>query len=1003
MSFASRRSQSAAIQANGSRAMSLMTPRATGDLTSKDDPLQPLRAMADRVGKEVEQFAERVDHWHTHGNEDKKAKYQTTLRMVGKFRDLADSTIKELKKQSDAENKGELNKSVRRRIKTLAELPNMRPGDDLGMPFQSVVPSIESRSTPEASNVRELRQWQAELATWDLVRIIIEQYHPEPGTNVVAEKQARLAQVGGAKRYCPNSEIWNRFLLEDDQAKEKVVVLRWLQQTAERSESAVESITEQLKALSGKDTNTWTSGWLDTKSRIKQEKRLQALEDPLDPAVGLMSSDRSTKLVTQLDPDVPTRQSRDLEKADEYYERALWMVCYEMMRRGVPWEDIADWCKERNETWRGVSIGAAYESHPDGGPNLAGPTVGYLFRRACFYAARGARTPYEGAVYGLLSGHLARVETVCRTWDDHLYARYNSLLLSRFDVYLQKADTPRVSHQLAQKFIFQDEVAKMGDWESSTRHVVNILKQQEATAAESLSPMKLIQGSLISRDVGKLVFKVGVAIAILFQEDDRPVNLIIDPESHPHTPGPKTPNAQRTITAEAYYQSLAADPDALRILVHIFITFRMGLGLLSTQRYDQWAAMDNVIVAYIEFLRISKRISLIPLYAAQLSGDRGVHCLARILPGIKNDEEQKNYITLMGSYRIDVISVIAENCSLAIRGTGLDPSGAKHISKIELLEPTNESDYLWPGQRIHGEFPGLEINPKEEAMIESLQWWNHLDKESAQTFVDLQESLEYFLLNGRIGAAEKLIDEMSVESLSLSRTEALCGYPFDFTQPGTEEQDDIQVAQASRKTVPSRTSLRLSNIPSAYEHTQHVLNLRQLSSTYYELQQLVRLIVLFREWREEEDNMINLRDQKAKISPKRIKEVFEAIQATIGPLLESFIEPTQEADLWKIRKAYFPEVIIAYISVTQAAAFFVHRDHAAKAMDIATIVADEDKEWLQRLFLETGRMSELVDTLAQVGRAMVRIGDLGDAKKIPTKKRGNRGETLRIWDLNTRN
>ncbi|KAH7082827.1 hypothetical protein BKA63DRAFT_549338 [Paraphoma chrysanthemicola] len=46
--------------------------------------------MAERVGKEVEKFAERLDPWHTHGNEAERAKYQTTVKMIGKFRDVAE-------------------------------------------------------------------------------------------------------------------------------------------------------------------------------------------------------------------------------------------------------------------------------------------------------------------------------------------------------------------------------------------------------------------------------------------------------------------------------------------------------------------------------------------------------------------------------------------------------------------------------------------------------------------------------------------------------------------------------------------------------------------------------------------------------------------------------------------------------------------------------------------------------------------------------------------------
>ena len=112
-----------------------------------------------------------------------------------------------------------------------------------------------------------------------------------------------------------------------------------------------------------------------------------------------------------------------------------------------------------------------------------------------------------------------------------------------------------------------------------------------------------------------------------------------------------------------------------------------------------------------------------------------------------------------------------------------------------------------------------------------------------------------YVVHGRIGAAEKLVAELSVEYLSQSRTQALCGYPFDFTQPGTEDQDEIKVTQAARYATPTRASLPLSQIPSADEHMQHVLNLRQLSATYGELQQIVRVIALYREWHEEEETL----------------------------------------------------------------------------------------------------------------------------------------------------
>jgi nuclear pore complex protein Nup107 len=708
--------------------------------------------MAERVGKEVEKFAERVDHWHTHGNDTDRTKYQTTVKMIGKFRDVAESQVKELKKAHAAEHKGEQDRSTRRRIQDMAEAPDANAPSTFGQSTKSTAVSFDS-NTEESESLRNLRQWQAELATWELVRIVIDRNHPEPGTDVAAEKQTRLSKVGGNKRYSPNKEIWDRFLVEDDLAKEKAVILRWLEQTARNDRNGVESITAQLESQSGKGELIWTNGWLDTKSKIKQAKRLEGSDQPLQPdGINIKTADRTQNLVTQLDPDAPTRQKRVLEKQDEFFERALWMECYEMLRRGTPWKDICEWAQERNEAWRGVSVGAAYEAHPDGGPNVAGPTVGYLFRRMCFYAARGARIPYEGAVYGLLSGDLKQVQVACHSWDDHLHAHYNALLLSRFDRYLQQNHPDRVNQSLAQKFVFQDAAANIGDWETASRKVVDLLKQQKSIAHEATQPIKLIQGALIGRTLNDLVLKVGTAIADMLVNDERPVNLILHPDCDIKVPGSKPVGDERVYTAEQYYQTLASDPHAFRILVHLYIAFGKGFHVLGSTNMSRWIAMDNIMAAYIEFLRVSQRIQLIPLYAAQLLPERAAHCLARVLPDIKNTGEQRRCVALLEQYRIDVVEVIAQSFTFAFKNSGFTHFDentytviTKPIKRFRILERVAGESALWPGYKVQREFDGDTIEPKEEAVIEALQWYHYVGSDSIQTFEHLKNALIIFL------------------------------------------------------------------------------------------------------------------------------------------------------------------------------------------------------------------------------------------------------------------
>ena len=102
--------------------------------------------------------------------------------------------------------------------------------------------------------------------------------------------------------------------------------------------------------------------------------------------------------------------------------------------------------------------------------------------------------------------------------------------------------------------------------------------------------------------------------------------------------------------------------------------------------------------------------------------------------------------------------------------------------------------------------------------------------------------LTWFIVNGRLAAAEKVISDLSVESLSLSRTEALLGYPFDFTTAGAEEQDEQQLHEHrdNLSTSARAAAMPLAQLPDADQHREIVDNLRKSSTAYYTLQQIVR-------------------------------------------------------------------------------------------------------------------------------------------------------------------
>jgi nuclear pore complex protein Nup107 len=267
------------------------------------------------------------------------------------------------------------------------------------------------------------------------------------------------------------------------------------------------------------------------------------------------------------------------------------------------------------------------------------------------------------------------------------------------------------------------------------------------------------------------------------------------------------------------------------------------------------------------------------------------------------------------------------------------------------------------------------------------------------------------------------------------------GYPFDIMHPDATEQDETALYE-HRKTVPVKSLTRIEDLPDADHHAALVQELRVSSAGYYELQLIVRILVMFRDWRNEEAIVVESvvpfptfhaliafinpytkiphshRENTLKGAPdlpkpdlSTIKHLLESIEAVFHTLISSItnntsIETPSTADhAWKVRCAYIPEIVLAYLAVLYTAATFLKPEIAAilvvKAMEIANLVADDEHIWLQQVFVDTKRMRELVDALARISQVMLKLGDF-DPKKSVVKKRGSKGETIRIWDLNAK-
>lgn len=683
--------------------------------------------MADRVGKEVEGFAKRLDHWYTKSSENENAKHKATVKVLDSFRDFAESNVEELKKAVPVIDKDGLNGTLEQHTKRA----------------EHTEPHAYTNHRHKDKSARGLPEWQAELATWELARLVFDLRHPQPGTDTEAAKNTKLRNAGGLDRRSPKAEVWERFIISDDLGREKKAVLRWLQQTANSSERNEDLIMEEWAKQSGKDVDTWTSGWLETKATIKHTKIALGVEGPLDSNVKVSGRTTDGALVTRLDPDAQTRQQCALEKPDVYYENALWKACYEMLRRGDPPSKINDWFKAKKQGYRAICIGASGEVWPDGAPNISPPDFGYLFRRTAYLAAQSASYPYEGAAYGMVSGNFQRIQAISSSWDDHLYAYYNALLLSRFDRYLlaEPQDQPRAQKHPQLNFPGVMEHIN-NDWENATQKVVELLAQDPATSHEAKTPIKLIQSALLTGTLDDLICKVGVAIADAVQARSSVPTFIVDPDHNADDAfaagqeGVFSCRGTRSVIVPDYYQRFLHDSHALRILVHIFIVFGNPRDPLSRERRFEYFARGNVIAAYVEYLRLAQRLQPIPLYAAHLERWRASMTLGRILPAVTDPDEQKRYVKLMRGYGLKVEKTLLQYFNFALAQTGLVVGFPRHevaepISKYELLDIPRQghATYRWPnGQHIKDQVIDPTTRREHIAVVDCLLWYSHLKK-----------------------------------------------------------------------------------------------------------------------------------------------------------------------------------------------------------------------------------------------------------------------------------
>ncbi|KAL9103799.1 MAG: hypothetical protein Q9163_001208 [Psora crenata] len=940
--------------------------------------IHPLQATADRVGKQVEQFAENLDRYNQNNSQKQKIlsrNCRCVLPLVNSYQNIARKTVQHLQTMHGSEKQRELVKEARYKIRS-----------------RSVQYRSSRDSTPGSdgedhnlTTVADLKRWETEERTWDLLSRMLQVEYPvsESERSQMAPQEGiiRPGKTTNVHPYSTEKEVWDSYLALDDQAWERHTVIEWLKRSANDSRADIQQVVQQLESDADRGSGLQAHSWLYTREAIKGQKRLRSWPrafEPDDPGLetSLMNAEKTEALVTQLDPDVITRQGRKLEKQDLYFERAIWLACWEMVRRGKPWEDVKDWCAERVEQWRAAVMQSGLRTASMDTPEAANWQSRFLWRKTCAIAAKdGGIDDYERAVYGVLSGYLPSVQHVSRSWDDQLFAHYNAFLLHSFDRYIKQNFVDRVPSALASKDGAFNFSTFAGQRALSGNQIVEKLKLADVTKEEAREPFKMLQGSLIAKNFDGFTFAQGVKLTQAANAHDSSKIL----------PRMECNAVEESITAPITMQ----DYDMLRLITHIIFVYQ-DLGF-DFGEGDRLFATESFIVAYVDYLSKAGKQQLLPLYASRLSHQRSIACLGRQLPLVQQHDERLTMINLMRKYGIDVPSVLLMQLEMIIRDTPPKADNSIKYPNLTILEPVSKIDAQV--RPIQGGFIGVEITDDQMDLIHGFEWYLLLEGYWQQTMAVGVVIYKHFLRSHGLAAAREMSQVVTFSHISLSKTHALLGRTVDLSKASDPDVGEDGPASPVKKRESRLKGHRYRNSASTIQpsNDEREILLYQ-SRTFRDLESLFFALNAMEEWRYFADQV--QRQPKDKSISAAFKRAFFEVVGAMEPLLHGWLlspKNDAEADEFKqIRLACLPEVILAYNSILNFSSYYAGREILKQSMALAALVAEEDSD-LASCLMEADRMAELVDSFAVAAKSMIHAEARRPSEKVKD------GKPLGLW------
>ncbi|CAG8463308.1 288_t:CDS:10 [Funneliformis caledonium] len=470
---------------------------------------------------------------------------------------------------------------------------------------------------------RECRLWEAERNTWKLLKLL-SQYRFTP-----------IKSLDGTRNpFQTDGQLLCELLAIDKDFAEAWIVRKWLWKIA--PDFITVETNPEYRSF------TKNSILLDLKKRDSEEYKY-------------------------LDPDGTHRTQKPLHPYDQEHEKELVRSIFEYLRRGQ-FDDAIDISDKNGHYWRSAilsgiilydekvdglhisKIGCKFQavntdrvtSNENGNVTTIGNVNRQIWRGTCYHCANQEKLDvYDRAIYGVLSGNYESIIPICRTWEDYVWAYYNSLIECQQEEHARHMG------------VNDDDDLPINIKVLTPKEIFELVESKRVDSRDfDLEKFHIIQKLIILNDSKEMVkqLKVEIIDKRLRREDE---------------------------IAYVHF---------LRLATHLILYLRDLM--LSTPDKES----DDIIKLYTELLIECHQNKLIALYASKLPREISIEIYASFLKGVTSScTERRKLFTLAEQYGLNVVAITRKTFELIFKEIE-SPDRYGPVSDIRIItlqEPVN--------------------------------------------------------------------------------------------------------------------------------------------------------------------------------------------------------------------------------------------------------------------------------------------------------------------------